>query len=744
LKSKAGKKEKTMKIKKVLLLLLFPALFFPIAGCIDDSPVEYNSYDIGNITPPITKSLAANAGSDMVKKVYIGHDLPVNVTITAEYDETDVPLQVYLLNVSDVEEYENGVGYASDMRMYYCNRTQNSTIEHLSAGTNTYGIVINVPAEDSRDKLTNDFKTGYFYVLAEVNKDEQAETDAYTVYRKFKSRIDDNNIIFVASDKIKYPDLSVEAISFTGGSDNPDDVMVWYNVDLTGLPGIENSGLTEEQMIIIVEPSTKDRTFVGTVEVRSSSADALNVPIQFTLENEAGDVSIPLNIYDQSMDGWVEMYYIPLLKANTTEKITLSLQIPEDDLANNYFSSWSDWDTEGNQNDYPLSQVRHEMGRTNYGDHPFKIVATVNPSNSVSELRFIEPQENNPEYVEADYDLNGTANKAGNNTKSESLTFTLEKVEVDPNNGIKTYPYYKLGTDTTDRQANYADKREIVIFWDGFELNVGNRDFGANAEAHEGMFFYNYSLYSFGAHISGTVFNNTMYLVNTHINAQSHPYNENDSGFELHVEGFNKVVLSEAGEGFSENRWEYPILIWGKEISKSYWVYCFKFKLTAGIETWFTPGLNLNLNLDGSLVVDKTAELRAAVYADASASIAGLASVGLYTYMDVLTLNFLQSCYTTTEYDELNYPGRVKGSLNREVGVYLIGPKGYLDIYFEIDFVFFSKRWSKQLFSYSSFQVPLLEMDFLTSASGDYTNLTTTNWIKLDNADLTLDTSDTE
>jgi hypothetical protein len=733
-----------MKINKVFLILLLPAFFFPIAGCIDDSPVEYNTYDISYINPPIEKSEVAKTGSDWGKKVYIGHDMPVNITISAEYDETDVPMQIYLLNVDDVQEYESGVGYASDMRMYYCDRTEGTTITQLSAGTHTYGVIINVPAEDSRDELTNDFKTGYFYVLAEVNKNEQAETDAYTVYTKFKNRIDDNNIIFVASDHIKFPDLSVESMCFTGGADSPDDVMVWYNVDLTGLPGIDESGLTEEQKIIIVEPSSKDRTFVGTVEVRSSSADALNVPIEFTLENEAGDFSIPLNIYDRSMSGWVEMYYIPLLKANTTEKITLSLQIPLDDDSANYFSSWSDWDSEGNQEDFPLSQVRHEMGRTNYGDHTFKIVATVNPNNSVEESRFIEPQENNPEYAEADYNLNGDANKTGNNEKSESITFTLEKVEVDPNNGIKTYPYCKLGDDLADRQANYSDKREIVIFWDGLELNVGNNDFGANAEVHEGMFFYNYSLYSFGAHISGTVFNNTMYLVNTHLNAQAHPYNEADSGFELHVEGFNKVVLSEAGEGYSENRWEYPILVWGKEVSKSYWVYCFKFTLTAGVETWFTPGLNVNLNLDGSLLVDKTAELRGAVYADASASIAGLASVGLYTYMDVITLNLIQSCYTTTEYDEINYPNRVKGSLNREVGFYLIGPKGYLDIYFEIDFFFFSKRWSKQLFSYSSFQMPLLEMDFLTSTDTDYTNLTTTNWIRLDNADLTLDTSDSE
>ena len=282
------------------------------------------------------------------------------------------------------------------------------------------------------------------------------------------------------------------------------------------------------------------------------------------------------------------------------------------------------------------------------------------------------------------------------------------------------------------------DYRSLVIFWDGLEFNVGGDMFGANAEAHEGMFFYNYSLYSLGVHVSGTVFKKTMYLVNTHLNAESHPYNKDESGFEFHIEGAQNVILSEAGEGFSNETWEYPILIWGKEISTTQWYYCFKFTLTAGIETWFTPGVNLDVNIDGSLTVEKYASLRGSVYADASASIAGLATVGLYTYLDVITLSFIQSCYTTTEYDDVNYPGRVKGTLNREVGLYLIGPKGYIDLYFEINFILFSKRWSKEIFRFSSFKIPLLEMDF--SGSGEYTN-----WIRVEDSELLpLDTSDSE
>jgi hypothetical protein len=544
-------------------------------------------------------------------------------------------------------------------------------------------------------------------------------------------------------------------MSFTGGSDNPEDVLVWYNVDLTGLPGISNSGLTEDQMVIVVEPAEKDRLFTGTVHVRSSASDALNVPVIFKLEDAAGTISVNLDIYDKSMGGWVDKYYIPLLKANTTERITLTLRIPEEKGTYNYFSDYAGWpsdpslaytdsDCSGTYSScYPLSVIRHAMGKLDYGDHDFKIVAEVNPDGEVTEARFIKPNDSNTVYNEAtDYDVTGDIYNVSNtsptytkdnNENSENLIFTLEKVEVSPNEGIKAYPYCKM--DPPD-----DDYRTLVIFWDGFELNVGDNMFGANAEAHEGMFFYNFSLYSLGVHVSGTVFNNTLYLINTHLNAQSHPYDPDNSGFEFHIEGGQKVVLSEAGEGHSDNTWEYPILLFGKEVTMEQWYYCFKFKLIAGVETWFTPGVHLGIYKDGSLAVDKYADLRGSVYADASASIAGLATVGLYTYLDVLTLSLIQSCYTTTELGTGENQGKIKGTLNRNVGVYLIGPKGYLDLYFEIDFIIFSKRWSWTLFRYYSFRVPLLEMDF--AGSGEYTT-----WIRVQDSELLpgdLDTSSSE
>ncbi len=725
---------------------VFIILPFVLSGCIDDSPVEYNEYDIEGISTPVDK-----VGNNE-KKVYIGHDLPVNVELTAKYNEEDIPIQVYLLHADDIDEVEKGIGFIGDIRMYYCQRTPNTTLTEINQGTNIYGIVINVPAEDSKDELTGDFKTGTFYVVAEVNKNEDAEIDAYIVYEKFKDKLTDpvykeQNQIVVASEFTSKPDLSVESMSFTGGSDNPQDVLVWYNVDLTGLPGIANSSLTADEMIIVVEPSEKDRNFTGTVNVKSSASDALNVPIQFKLKDSAGTIDILMEIYDKSINGWVDTYYIPLLKANILERVTLGLRIPADiEGGYNYYGDYEGWTddpdspctdtvctTETWAEAFPLSHLRHVMGKTNYGDHEFNIEAVINPDGSIAESRFIVPNDTYNAYTTSDYkEDGGTADgiEDDNNIKSESLTFTLEKVEVSPNEGIKAYPYCAMN-------PKDEDYRSIVIFWDGFEFNVGGSAFGANAEAHEGMFFYNYSLYSLGCHVSGTIFGNTMYLVNTHLNAESHPYDAGNSGFEFHIEGGQKVVLSEAGEGHSDNVWEYPILIWGKEFSKSYWYYCFKFTLTAGIETWFTPGVHLGIHEDGALAVDKYASLRGSVYADASASLAGLASIGLYTYIDVLTLSLIQSCYTTTEYDEVNYPGRVKGTLNREVGVYLIGPKGYIDLYFEINFIFFSKRWSFNIFSFTSFTIPLLEMDF--AGSGEYTN-----YIRLQDPSLLLDTSNSK
>ncbi len=717
-------KEGTMKKFRFIAVPIF-LITTILSGCVDDTPVAYNEYEIINITPPVDKQ-----GTAGEKKVHIGHDLPVNITLKARYPEDNVPIQFYLLNADDAAEVESGSGLVSDIRMYYIQQTSLTTIAHIEADTNTYSLIINIPSDDARDKFTGDFKVGTYYMVGEVNKYEEAEIDAYAVYQKFKDKLDTENRIVVTSDYMKKPDLSIESMHFTGGQDNPNDVLVFYNLVLNNLPG------GESLPTIYVSPSETDRAFVGTVHVKSSSSDALNVPVIFRLINADGTISVPLDIYDRSMGGWVDTYYIPILKANTTERISLGLRIPEDKGPVNYFDenqydNWPSNPTSTDISEYPLTAIRHALPKDTFGSYSWKIAAEVNPGGEVTESRFIAPNSTG-QYDENDYYENGdiydTTNPnpaitKENNISSESITLALERIEVKPNEGIKAYPYAEM--DPPD-----PDYRTLVIFWDGFAVNVGDNTFGASAEMHEGMFFYNYSLYSLGIDIHGTVFGSNMYLVNTYLDAESHPFDESKSGYAFHIEGFQRVVMSEAGAGFSENRWSYPILLWGKEVSKSQWVYAVKFTLTAGIETYLTPGINLDINSDGSLTVDKYTNLTGSVYADASASIAGLASVGLYTYIDVLGLELIQSAYTVTEFDEANHPGAVKGTLNRDVGFYIVGPKGYMDIYFEIDFILFSKRWSKELYSFSYFRIPLLEMDFLGSGES-------TNWIKLNNTDIT-------
>ncbi|MCP4132332.1 MAG: hypothetical protein GY754_15275, partial [bacterium] len=102
-------------MKKIIMkLFVFMAAISPVfmAGCIiDDSAVALNTYSIESVTAPvdITRS-GASAITNPDRKVHIGHDLPINLELTAEYAEDDVPIQVYLLNINDIEEVQSGIG----------------------------------------------------------------------------------------------------------------------------------------------------------------------------------------------------------------------------------------------------------------------------------------------------------------------------------------------------------------------------------------------------------------------------------------------------------------------------------------------------------------------------------------------------------------------------------------------------------------------------------------------------------
>ncbi|MCP4129849.1 MAG: hypothetical protein GY754_02420, partial [bacterium] len=653
------------------------------------------------------------------RKVHIGHDLPINLELTAEYAEDDVPIQVYLLNINDIEEVQSGIGDISDIRMYYIERTSFTTLDSISAGTGTYYLTINIPANDGRDVLTGDYKTGTFCVVGEVNKGGEAEIDAYEVYKKFQDRLEDTtyreeNTILVTTEYMSKPDLSIEEMNFTGGSEEAQDVITFLDLDLSNLPGadqftIDVPGFEMENPLATpfhIVPSEPERTFMGNIHVRSSSNDALNVPITFELNsndsNVSPTISIPLEIYDSDIGGWVTTYYIPLMKANVTERVNLALRIPDD----------GDWDTEEDVGEDPDAMaIRERIGDVGdvYGTYTFQIEGEINPGGAVTEARFMASQD-------GEYDPDGNNSTAANNTYTESIIINIEKMEVEPNEGIKLYPYDKISSSPTD------DDKQLVIFWDGFGFNVGDGDFGAIAQIHEGCLFRNFSLYSLGASAEGTIFGNTTVLIDAYLNAICTPRTATKTAFDFYVEANDKVYFSDFGLGFSENDWNYPITLFSQDFEKEMWYSVFRFKIVAGIDIIFTPGVRLDLNSDGSLCMGKYMALLASADVDASVSVGGVATVGVYTYCDVMNLEIVQNTYTKTVFQNVvindETVEQVSGSVYRDFGIYLTGPAGYVDLYLEIDFGFFSKQWSWEIFRYTSFMIPIVEFN-IDSESGN-------------------------
>ncbi len=710
-----------MNYMRNLLMILVASLALLMNACIDDSAVAVNSYDLKGIVAPVDRNRDGTGSFNADRKVHIGHDLPVDIELTAEYNEEDIPVQVYLLNIDDIEEVEAGIGDVGDIRMYYIARSSATTIEQLQAGTHTYNLSINIPADDGRDEMTGDWKTGTFCIVGEVNKNDDAEIDAYAVYEKFKDKLADatyraDNTILVTTEYMSKPDLMIEKMHFTAGSDEALNVVTFLDLDLGNLPGAEDfkidipgveieNPLTSPFHII---PSASDRTFMGNVHVRSSACEALNVPVTFKLESTDLGISIPLNIYDIDMGGWTKTYYIPMLKANTTERVSLALRIPDD----GDFSVDESTDGDGMDEDDAM-MIREIIGDGDvYKSYNFKIVAEVNPGGTINESRFLTDKDGN-------YYPGGDADPTANNSATEDVLINIEKMEVESNEGIKVYPYDKV--DISEKEE--ADK-QLVIFWDGFEFKVGDEDFGARAQIHEGCLFRNFSLYSFGVGAFGNVFGNQYSLVDTYLNAICTPKDPNKSAFDMHVEAMQKVYFSEASLGHTNNDYSWPITLYSKEWSKEYWYYCFRFKIVAGIDVILTPGVRIDLYNDGSLNIDKYCTLVGALHADASASIAGLATIGLYTWCDVVTIEVIQSTGTRTEFGTITNVDTgvehdaVKGTVYRDFGIYLTGPKGYVDFYIEIDFLLFSKRWSWTIFRYSTFRIPIVEFAIYSNIWG--------------------------
>jgi len=732
-------------MKRIFICVSALASFICIGcgdGIFDDSAVAVNRYSISKITTPVDSERSGidadpvelYKGSTGIKyaylvpstdrKVNIGHDIPVDIELTADYTEKEIPVQFYLLNIDDLEEVENGTGSVEDVRMYYIERTPNTTISEIQPGTNTYCLTLNIPADQSKDDMTGDYKTGNFCVVGEVNKVGEAEIDAYEVYQKFRSKLEDStyragNYIVVTTEYMAKPDLSIVEMNFTGGDGEGGDVLTYLDLDLGKLPGADEftinvPGLDLDTSNVLgpfhIIPSEEERTFMGTVHLLSSSCDALNVPVEFYLESKVPmfncdgkeqKLRIKLQIYDSDIGGWVDTYYVPLMKANVIERVSLALLVPDDgDLEYTSYSCGS--------GDMDAMTIREAIGDGDdvYTSYAYQIVGDINSGGTVKEARFMSSKT-------GVYNANGESDVTANNEITQDVTINIDRMEVEPNEGIMVYPFDKIDAkkdNAAARADDYDNDKQLVIFWDGFQYSVGDNDFGAGAQIHEGCLFHNFSLYSLGASVKGTVFAHSFYLLNAYLNAISTPMTEKKTGFDFHVEAAGKTYFSDFGAGFSSNDWNYPITLYSKSWEKEKWVYCFKFKLTAGIDLIFTPGVRLDLNYDGSLQMDKYMTLVGSANADASVSVGGLAGVGIYAYCDVVTIELNQSTGTKTEFiTGTDGYERVRGTVYRDFGMYLTGPTGYFNLYLEINFLFFSKKWEWELYRYSTFRVPIVD-----------------------------------
>jgi hypothetical protein len=753
--------------KKIIPLLIIVISVF-LTACIDDSPVKYNTFSIGKITTPVKGVSNTNPG----KKVYIGHSLPVNIEVTATYADDNVPVQVYLLNVNDVEAVEAGNADINDIRFYYCQQTDETKIGHIDAGKKSYGIVINIPAGQSKDDYTGDYKTGTFYVLGDIDKYDGAETDIYKVYQKYKDNIDPDNTIVIASDYMSKPDLSVESMNFTGTTDAPQDSVTFYDLDLSKLPGAQNTKLGT----IYLKPSDTGRSFTGSVSVKSSSSDALNVPVRFSLE--AADstnnttVSIPLEIYDKTMAGFVDEYYIPILRKNTTETISLKLRIP-DDKDGTYFSaygtsSWSQtsWDAEASKaTDYPLFLLRYQMDKmtaastkaastkertSNTRSYSFKIKAVVNPENSITEARFIVPNTDNSAYDNTAYITDGTNATVLNNSKTEAVTIAVAAIDVKPNEGTKFYPCSVIGTGDCKLEDL---QRQLVIWWGGVGAMVGNKNINAGVDIYMGLMFQNYSLISWGLGGNGYIgdFLNTGTKIidiksgfGMNFTAESHPFEASKSYYEflLHTAPFNADInwvaegnarlyaFKDSNTGFGEFDISTPITVDMPSISFDTEIIGIGVNveiktgllglLTMGVlpPIQFNPRTKISLIEDGSLKYDLGGSIMCAGSIELGADAMGLASIGGSAELNIFTLDLWLQFHTTTYYNENLHKGKVKGSIG--IGgpeISLTGPQGALKVYFQI----LGIKVEQPIFSFQAFKLPLYD--------GVYSESEKTNWV---------------
>ncbi len=542
-----------MKIIKIINFLLILSLLI-ISACIDDSPIELNSFNVKGISTPVDR-----VGTLNQKKVYIGHSMPINVNIDAKYDDTDVPVQLYLVNVADVKNVDSGIQPVEDIRFFFIHNTEHTKIKNVTAGPNAYGLVLNIPADQAKDKYTGDYKIGEYYVIAEINQFDRSEINPYTVYKQVKNRLTDEDIIYVATDYLSKPDLKIENMNFVGTTEDPADSIMFYNLDLTTLPGMQNFPDFE---VITLKPNVSKISFSGSVTVRSTSSDSLNAPIEFSLQSEDGSLIIPLTIYDETMKAFMDTYYIPILRKNIPETISLQLRLPDDIGGAEYFSTeFDNFLTDyaamnaATKAQYYITALRHSLRlsdtdyKNDYGEYNFKIVGQINPTGSIQETRFIEPNNTNSTYADdgSDYSEDGSTDSVTNNTMSNDIIVSLVKMEAKPD--IETPQYYPY--DEFDVATRTEEDKQVVLYWMGATTQpYGLTDwFEVLAEIHGGILFQNFSLMTIG--YQATINLCGQYIgFRSFFNAESHPFNYEKSYYDY------SLATTDITEYFPGHYWD--------------------------------------------------------------------------------------------------------------------------------------------------------------------------------------------
>ena len=685
-----------MRTKKRTLLSAILSISFFYTGCflVDNSPVASNTYEVLQ-----TQALSA--------EIHIGHDIPVSITIKADYDETtEIPVQFYLLNKEDVEEVENGLGDTADIRIY---RPDVLTLDQVYAGSHEYAYEepagndtgeyrdlnlfnLHIPADQGIDKLTGDHKIGTYHLVAVVDKDGTADIDAYEIYKKMKDNSRQMAEVTIPQEALLPPDLSYVAMNFTGDMEDPKNAMTYMDVVVP-----DPNGFT-----ISIDPSEQDRIFTGNITVRSSSKTSLNVPIRFELSNESlgftgGNVIKP-QIYDNEIQGWMEVYYAAELKPNIDEDITVALKISETDAA----------------------AIKTALADKAVADGVTRLSTTWTLTAMVNDT---DDGATHP-VLERRYTMGSNRRLYDNNYGTSQFKITYDRYEVEKNAGIVRYVPYDPAMTIEEEVANHSvplegENKVLVIFHDEFKKNVGSKKFGGGIWAYERAYFVNFSCYQTGVELDASLFGNSFKLVDINFDAFSFPKNAAASGYNFFVEAFGITVYQEGMQGHIERSWSFPIPLYTYGFEKKFKKFGVKLKIGLSASVTLVPTISLWTYYDGALRMEKSIELmvtgQAALDVDAA-----IVQFGIEAYLKVIGIELLQQIYTETDFqDSPTNPGteQVAGALYKKLGVYLNGPEGWLKLWVKVVFVDFD--WT--VFSFTTFKrLPLWEME--TSGSGLWTN----------------------